>query len=425
MNNRDKTLPDKQSSDLNRRKFLVRSVMASSSLALYGCGGGSSGEPSPPPPPRGDIPGQVLTSGNPIQTIIIIGAGMSGLVAAYELSQVGHEVIILEARNRTGGRVNTLYSPFTDGQFTESGASRIPSNHDLTLNYTTHFGLSLEPFYATSADYFSLVNTQVQRINASDHINQPPWPGSVNRSAYQKIVGGMSELPNAMQDVLLSNINFSSPVELVQQDSNGVTVTTSTGEVLMADRVLCTVPVPVLNRIAFEPALSSEKQIAADGGYHYAESSRLYTQFSDRFWQLENFNGWGDTEFEEVWQPTWNQSGMTGIMQSYFRELPAQLFDSLSATEQLDSVHNRWRAVFPNLDDFILSNHVFAWKDEEWSGSAYANPSSSEEANLKSSLSLAEGRVHFAGEHASNFEGWIQGALESGIRAAKEIHQGG
>ena len=414
-----------RSNNLNRRQFIAKSLLTSTALSLYGCGGSSQVNPEPPPPPptTTDRPGQVLSTGNGVQSIVIIGAGMAGLVAAYELSQVGHEVTILEARDRVGGRVNTLFSPFAEGQFTESGASRIPSNHQYTLDYAEHFGLSLEPFYSTSGDYFDLVGNQVQRINAADYISQPPWPGSVNRNAYQKIVGGMSGLPNAMRDVMLSKIEFSAAATLIQQDDNGVTVTTADDEIYVADRVLCTVPVPVLNKIEFQPTLSSNKQVASDGGYRYAESSRLYTQFSERFWQFDNLNGWGNTEFEEVWQPTWNQTGNGGIIQSYFRELAAEVFDSMAPQEQVASVHNRWRTVMPDLDDYILSNYVFAWGEQEWTGAAYASPTDSQESNLKASLSEPEGRIHFAGEHASNFEGWIQGALESGIRAAKEINQ--
>ena len=72
--------------------------------------------------------------------IVIIGAGMAGLVAGYELAQLGHDVTILEARTHPGGRVRTLREPFSDGQFAEAGAARIPDDHDLTLKYVKLLG---------------------------------------------------------------------------------------------------------------------------------------------------------------------------------------------------------------------------------------------------------------------------------------------
>ena len=42
---------------------------------------------------------------------------------------------------------------------------------------------------------------------------------------------------------------------------------------------------------------------------------------------------------------------------------------------------------------------------------------------LASHIGKAEGRIHFAGEHASDYHGWMQGALVSGLRAAGEIHE--
>src|SRR5438128_5676853 len=79
--------------------------------------------------------------------MLIMGAGLPGVVAAYELRQAGHDVTILEAQLRPGGRVLTLREPFSDGLYAEAGAARIPDNHDLTLHYVKHFGLTLVPFF--------------------------------------------------------------------------------------------------------------------------------------------------------------------------------------------------------------------------------------------------------------------------------------
>jgi len=60
---------------------------------------------------------------------LVIGAGLAGLVAAYELKQAGHDVTVLEAQLRPGERVQTVREPFSDGLYAEAGAARIPDNH--------------------------------------------------------------------------------------------------------------------------------------------------------------------------------------------------------------------------------------------------------------------------------------------------------
>jgi monoamine oxidase len=80
------------------------------------------------------------------RSVVIVGAGMAGLVAALELRRAGHEVVVLEARGRVGGRIHTLREPFTDGLYAEVGAMRLPRTHELTLAYCERFGLPLRPF---------------------------------------------------------------------------------------------------------------------------------------------------------------------------------------------------------------------------------------------------------------------------------------
>ncbi|XP_068742995.1 putative L-amino-acid oxidase YobN [Montipora capricornis] len=91
--------------------------------------------------------------------VIVVGAGMAGLVAAYELEQVGHDVIVLESQDRVGGRVHTLRGDCFDGKLQgEAGAMRLPCSpedenktHFLTDFYARHFGLTLVEF-ANSCD---------------------------------------------------------------------------------------------------------------------------------------------------------------------------------------------------------------------------------------------------------------------------------
>ena len=78
--------------------------------------------------------------------VAVVGAGVSGLVAASLLSQAGHHVTIYEASQRIGGRIYTVREPFTHGFYGEAGAMRIPSFYTLTTDYIDKLGLPTNPF---------------------------------------------------------------------------------------------------------------------------------------------------------------------------------------------------------------------------------------------------------------------------------------
>jgi monoamine oxidase len=73
--------------------------------------------------------------------VVVIGAGFSGLAAAYELQRAGYEVTVVEARNRVGGRVLS-FSDLVPGKNVEGGGELIGSNHPAWLAYAKQFGLS-------------------------------------------------------------------------------------------------------------------------------------------------------------------------------------------------------------------------------------------------------------------------------------------
>jgi monoamine oxidase len=94
------------------------------------------------------------------RSVVVLGAGIAGLVSAYELQQAGYRVTVLEARDRVAGRVWTIrggdrivqtgrpgqVAAFDPGQYFNAGAARIPSTHRAILGYARRFGVALEPF---------------------------------------------------------------------------------------------------------------------------------------------------------------------------------------------------------------------------------------------------------------------------------------
>jgi monoamine oxidase len=73
--------------------------------------------------------------------VVVLGAGLAGLAAAWNLLERGYDVVCLEAKSQPGGRVRTVREPFQRGGYAEAGAVRIPSQHELTLKYVRLMGL--------------------------------------------------------------------------------------------------------------------------------------------------------------------------------------------------------------------------------------------------------------------------------------------
>src|ERR1051326_7626783 len=219
--------------------------------------------------------------------IIIIGAGLAGLSAGYELSQAGHDITILEARAIPGGRVHTIREPFSDGLYAEAGAARIPDNHDLTLKYVKLFDVPLEPMYPSKLSAL-IVDHQSRREvpidGFTDGLSQ--YFGSEFRgpARFTKIKGGNDNLPKAFANRLANKIHYSSPVVKIEQDEKSARVTflqKGVRQTMAAERVLCAIPFSVLRNVEL-PSDFSDRKFDVIKRLQYAMVSRVYLQAKKR-----------------------------------------------------------------------------------------------------------------------------------------------
>jgi monoamine oxidase len=104
--------------------------------------------------------------------VVVVGAGIAGLVAAYELLQHGYDVQVLEARMRPGGRVRTLHEPFAEGLYAEVGAIDLGDQYSLLLRYLKEFDLSLTALPSAPKQVFYL--DQKRYVVPAEQ--EPDWP---------------------------------------------------------------------------------------------------------------------------------------------------------------------------------------------------------------------------------------------------------
>jgi monoamine oxidase len=446
--------------------------------------------------------------------VVVVGAGMAGLVAAYELLRAGHDPWLLEARGRVGGRIETLREPFAPGLVAEAGAMRIPQAHHLTMAYIEKFGLPLIPFtmdnrnayyylanrhyrigeaqadpeglgfqvaehergktanqlwqealkpilerlraggeeawqeiiagydqYSTreflelnnwseaAIEMFGLLQNQESRMNASFVELLLADTGEVFKNMY-RIDGGTDQLPESFMPALRERIRFGAGLTAIEQTSDGVTVHYQTAggrSRVSGDYAILTLPFSVLRHIETPQAFSRGKQRAIRQ-LHYDASAKIFFQCRRRFWEEDDgiFGGGTITDLavRNIYYPEHGrETGRGVLLASYTWGDDAQRWGSLTPSDRITQALENVVQIHPQVTEEFEVGASKMWHDDPYACGAFALFQPGQQTLLHADIVAPEGRIHFAGEHTSLTHRWIQGSIESGLRAAGEIHR--
>jgi monoamine oxidase len=212
----------------------------------------------------------------------------------------------------------------------------------------------------------------------------------------------------------------------IEQDANhvrAIAVQSGMHRTFEADRLICAVPFPPLRRVEVQPPFS-ERRRKAIAELRYDTVTRVILQCRSRFWEKEGCNGFGASDLpQEVFHPTFDQPGTRGLLASYMLVGVGQRAGSMNPDARTTFVSQEMEKVHPGLLDNLEGCVTKVWPADPWAGGAGSEYSPGQLTTLCVGLERPEGRVHFAGEHISAWPYWMQGALQSGLRAAKEVHE--
>jgi monoamine oxidase len=415
--------------------------------------------------------------------VIIVGAGIAGIAAARVLKEAGHEVVIIEARDRIGGRIWTDYSLGTP---IDMGASwihhsktnpltEIVAQHRLgvkTTDYANYYlfdadGRPLpetdrESHFATAekvlkkankvwskADIGMNMRQAVDEIVQAEKLEDPirqalEWRISMlelYKGAELNLVAAAGETEGAMafntDDLLVTagfgkiieklaaglDIRMNQKVLIVRQNDERATVTTA-GEDFEGDFALITLPLGVLKAgdVRFDPVFSTSKKNAIKK-LGVGNINKLAMRFEKTFWPSDrDFIGYMSRRKGEfpLFLDWAHASGKPYLVSILGNEFSKSI-EKQEDIEVTVMVHQVLYKLFEDAG-MPISMRFSRWSSEKFSKGAFSYLPAGVEIVNRDYLALPEKRIFFAGEATiRDGAGTAHGAYNSGLRAANWI----
>jgi len=395
--------------------------------------------------------------------VAVVGAGFAGLAAADALHRAGHEVTVLDARDRVGGRVHSV--PFA-GALVERGAEFVFDGHEQVRALCARLGLTLadkgfpygarEPrgpgpaatrgeVSAAAAGLPAAARAGGSIADAVARLDAPPAVRAAVQARLEMTHGTPAdELDAAALDDAgssfgdypsytvaegnqaiaaglaagLPDVRLGAPVRAVEAARGGGALVRVEGAPdVEADRVVVAVPLPLLTGIRFAPALPDDLAgaIARSASGHAAKLFLALREPApadsvmapaERYWTFTSLGAGG--------APARVLGAFAGTLEAV--EVLAPRGDAAPWAASA-------RRLRPELRfDDAIAPLLATWHDDPWARGAYSAAALGRLPGDDALLARPVGPVHWAGEHlAGELAGYMEGALRSGLRAAAEL----
>ena len=274
-------------------------------------------------------------------------------------------------------------------------------------------GMDTNPGYGHSIDSLSAVHMMhVTNFAFHQMDGGPPM--------FWKIEGGNSSLVNAMAANLNAVIHRNTPVAVIRTSGNGVEVAADDGRVFSGKRAIVTLPFSALRFVRFDPPLNGA-QAEAVQAMPYGSCFHAFVETDSNYWEDDGLPAgmWMDTTPGRIGPQTENGEAVgiyvfsTGRLAQYLNRLPKDAADARLIADL--------EAARPAAKGKIRVGRSWSWTNDPYAGGMYAYWRPGMIAKYKDKMAQPAGPVHFAGEHTSESTRGLEGAMESGERAAFEV----
>ncbi len=350
---------------------------------------------------------------HPHKDIIIIGGGLTGLSLAYFLQEAGISATILEARERIGGRIQTLYeggkAPL------EMGATWLGKKHTSLTSLLEKLDLQTFEQYLGDKAIYEPISTSPPQLVILPKNEEPSY----------RIAGGSSALIQTLSQKIEGGQQLlrGQTVSALEDLGDNIKVVTPTNT-FTAKYVISTLPPFLLAKtISFDPGLPQDLLDIMHRTHTWmGESIKVALTFEKPFWREKNLSG---TIFSNVGPipEMYDHSDVEDQGYALCGFLNGNYF-SLKKEERLSLILNQLRKYFGEEVENYLSYEEAVWRNEELTFAPYEEHVLPHQHNGHSIYQspIWNGKLYIAGtETADTFPGYMDGAVSSAQSVTKAI----
>ncbi len=237
-----------------------------------------------------------------------------------------------------------------------------------------------------------------------------------------KIKGGNSLLAKKIAEKIgLDTIKLQHSVNRITQNSKGgVKVYCDNGQSFTGDKIICTIPTFAASKIKWEPGLPTD-QVNAMNELQYARINKNPLLFSERFWKAEDFDMVTDQSPHYFYHATKNQPSSKGVLISYTIGEKAAVVANQSDDWKADMIQQTLQPYFGDVKKLLEKQTNYYWGNDEFSHGSYAIYGKGQWFRIRPVLNRPHIHTHFAGEHLADWQGFMEGAINTGEDAAGRI----
>ena len=297
----------------------------------------------------------------------------------------------------------------------------------------SHFGLLLDVAYTIE---FGAETSQQSSLNLISLLSGSP---QTNLSTFGEsderyhIRGGNDRLVQALVKRLRNQITLESPLIAIRKNAADTYELTfqqaSSTRAIEVDNVILTVPFAVLrDSVDYSQAGFSPRKQQAISELGMGTNSKLNLQFNRRVWREHGCNGdtYADSGYQATWESTRAQAGRTGILVNFTGGAAGADFRNGTADDRARRFLGQIEPVLPGISAAWNGRAtVDYWTGNPWSRGSYSYWKVGQYTAFAGAEGERDGNCHFAGEHTSiEAQGYLEGAVASGERAAAEVAGG-